>query len=66
MYKGIMYMRDSVSISLGYGISAFVCILIMIFLSITYNRSGFIFSPVSVLLMWLISYSYKQLYSIEK
>lgn len=61
-----MYMRDSVSISLGYGISAFVCILIMIFLSITYNRSGFIFSPVSVLLMWLISYSYKQLYSIEK
>ncbi|WP_303116775.1 hypothetical protein [Coprobacter fastidiosus] len=66
MHKGIMYMRDSVSISLGYGISAFVCILIMIFLSITYNRTGFIFSPVSVLLMWLISYSYKQLYSIEK
>lgn len=66
IHKGIMYIRDSVSISLGYGISAFVCILIMIFLSITYNRSGFIFSPVSVLLMWLISYSYKQLYSIEK
>lgn len=63
IYHGITHQRSFNSITFGYGISSFICILIMLFLSITYNNASFTFNPVSVWLMWLISYSYKQLYS---
>lgn len=63
IYHGIIRQRANISETFGYGVSAFIIILIMLLLSITYNNSSFTFNPVSVWLMWLISYSYKQLYS---
>ena len=66
IYHGIKKQRSINTVTFGYGISSFICILIMLILSITYNNSSFTFNPVSVWLMWLISYSYKQLYSSKQ
>lgn len=64
LYHGIkVYRHDLSAVSMGYGIATFMCIAIMIFLSVTYNNSSFILSPVSVTLMWLISYAYKLIYN---
>lgn len=63
LYNGIKCNRRYLDLrSIGYGVAGFVCILIMLFLSFVYNKSAFIFSPVTLLLMWLIFYSYKQIY----
>lgn len=64
LFRGIVYSRSRKSLILsGYGISAFVCILAMLFLSLIYNTSAFTFSPVTLALMWFISYAYKQVYT---
>lgn len=63
VYNGIFYNRYYADPqTLGYGISALLCIVIMLFLSMTYNKSSFTFSPVTVALMWFIFYAYKQIY----
>lgn len=66
LYNGIMNGCGYLELkSIGYGISGFVCILVMLFLSLIYNKSAFIFSPVTLLLMWFIFYSYKQIYQYD-